>query len=164
MTVRSKPLTLSLSAQCPSHARTDVRIRDHTLICDEPVARGGTDQGAAPVEVLIAALAGCTNVILNRVAEMQGARIEGLSIEARAELDTRGIREGLDLALPIPRVELTLDLATDAGARRWTASRPSCTSAARCRACCARRAWTSSRTGACGRCSRRTANGPRGGT
>jgi uncharacterized OsmC-like protein len=114
MTVRSKPLTLSLSAQCPSHARTDVRIRDHTLICDEPVARGGTDQGAAPVEVLIAALAGCTNVILNRVAEMQGARIEGLSIEARAELDTRGIREGLDLALPIPRVELTLDLATDA--------------------------------------------------
>lgn len=114
MTVRSKPLTLSLSAQCPTHARTEVRIRDHVLICDEPAARGGTDQGAAPVEVLIAALAGCTNVILNRVAEMQGARIEGLRIEARAELDTRGIREGLDLALPIPRVELTLELATNA--------------------------------------------------
>jgi uncharacterized OsmC-like protein len=103
-----------LSAQCPTHARTHVRIRDHELICDEPASRGGTDQGATPVEVLIAALVGCTNVILSRVAEMQGARIEGLTIEARAELDNRAIREGLDLALPIPRVELTFELATDA--------------------------------------------------
>ncbi|MFZ5493520.1 MAG: OsmC family protein [Pseudomonadota bacterium] len=114
MTVHSKPLALHMSAQCPSHARTDVRIRDHVLTCDEPAARGGTDQGPAPVEVLVAALTGCTNVIINRLAEMQGLTVRDLRIEASAELDTRGIREGLDLARPIPRVALTLDLASDA--------------------------------------------------
>ncbi len=114
MTVRSKPLNLQRTAECPSHARTDVRIRDHLLTCDEPSARGGTDQGPAPVEVLIAALTGCTNVILNRLAEMQGLQVRDLRIDACAELDTRGIREGLDLARPIPRVALTLELASDA--------------------------------------------------
>lgn len=114
MTVRSKPLNLQMSTECPSHARTDVRIRDHVLICDEPPPRGGNDQGPAPVEVLVAALLGCTNVILNRIAETQGLTVRDLRIDASAELDTRGIREGLDLARPIPRVMLMLDLATDA--------------------------------------------------
>lgn len=114
MTIRSKPLSLQMTADCPTHARTQVRIRQHELVCDEPEARGGTDLGAAPVEVLVAALCGCTNVILNRLAQMQGLTVRDLHIDASAELDTRGIREGLDLARPIPRVALTLDIASDA--------------------------------------------------
>ncbi len=54
MTVRSKPkpLTLSLSAQCPTHTRTDVRIRDHVLICDEPAARETDAEERTSLDIL----------------------------------------------------------------------------------------------------------------
>ncbi len=35
---------------------------------DEPETRHGTDLGPSPLDTLVASLAGCTNVLLNKIA------------------------------------------------------------------------------------------------
>lgn len=105
-----------LSAECPTHARTHVTVGHHELVIDEPVARGGTDQGATPVETLLASLVGCTNVILNRVAEHAGMKIERLSISADATFDRRGVMLEEEVAVPFPEAILTINLTITAGA------------------------------------------------
>jgi putative redox protein len=46
----------------------DVEIREHRLIADEPEAKGGTDQGPAPSELLAASLASCTAITIEMYA------------------------------------------------------------------------------------------------
>lgn len=48
--------------------RTDVRIRGHQLLSDEPEAKGGTDTGPTPTELMTAALAACTSITMRMYA------------------------------------------------------------------------------------------------
>lgn len=45
---------------CDSGYQQLIKTRRHELMADEPVARGGTDTGPAPYELLLASLAACT--------------------------------------------------------------------------------------------------------
>ncbi|HEY6637174.1 MAG TPA: OsmC family protein [Solirubrobacterales bacterium] len=47
----------------------EVEIRQHRLIVDEPEAKGGTDQGPAPSELLAASLGSCTAITIQMYAE-----------------------------------------------------------------------------------------------
>jgi hypothetical protein len=40
---------MTVSAECPSHARTRAHAGKHELVIDEPAARGGTDEGPTPI-------------------------------------------------------------------------------------------------------------------
>ena len=91
-------VTYRLTGDAVSHARTDVETRDVDMTIDEPVARGGTNMGLAPTEVMIAALIGCTNVIGQRVGETHGVHFEDLKIEAAADFDRRGGGIGFEVA------------------------------------------------------------------
>ena len=84
-------VTSNLKANCPSHARTDVSVRHHFVVIDEPAHRGGTDANAAPLELLLSSHLGCTNVVLNMLAEEKGVQIDGLSMTLAADLDTNGL-------------------------------------------------------------------------
>lgn len=103
---------MALAADCPTHARTDVRAGKHTIIIDEPVARGGTDQGATPIETMIAALLGCTNVIVNRIAEANRIPIHSLSLRAETNFDRRGVTLQEDVPVPFPDMRLIVDLVS----------------------------------------------------
>ena len=46
----------------------EVEIREHRLIADEPEAKGGTDQGPAPSELLAASLGTCTAITMEMYA------------------------------------------------------------------------------------------------
>lgn len=50
----------------------DVEIREHRLTVDEPEARGGTDTGPTPTELLAGALAGCTAITIEMYADRKG--------------------------------------------------------------------------------------------
>jgi putative redox protein len=105
---------MAVSAECPTHARTSAHAGKHELLIDEPAARGGTDQGPTPIETMIAALLGCTNVILNRVAEKNQVEVNALSLAAEARFDRRGVMLEEEVAVPFPEIRLTINLTTPA--------------------------------------------------
>ncbi|MEM7403936.1 MAG: hypothetical protein AAF458_01525 [Pseudomonadota bacterium] len=90
--VRMKTVVkLRASAECESHSRSDVKVRELTTVIDEPAERGGTNAGASPTETALASLIGCTNVIGNKCADSLGVDIGHLSIEVVADFDRRGV-------------------------------------------------------------------------
>src|SRR5688500_20262626 len=57
VTVTQKTVvTQRLQGRCTSHSRTDVTVRDRSMVIDEPLERGGTNHGFTPTETLMASL------------------------------------------------------------------------------------------------------------
>ena len=111
-------VTFNLEANCPNQGRTDVSVRHHTVVTDEPTHRGGTDAGAAPLETMLSSYLGCTNVILNMLAEEKSLRIDDLWMALTADMDTNGISTQAPTALPFPAMNLTVRAASDASAEQ----------------------------------------------
>ena len=115
VTVTQKAVvTQRLQGRCTSHSRTDVTVRDRSMIIDEPLERGGTNQGFTPTETLMASLIGCTNVITHKVAQKNGVAIRSMDIRLEAEFDRRGVMLQEELERPFTSVTLHIDLETDA--------------------------------------------------
>lgn len=117
--VAIKPKTivdLKLAGVAESHARTRVSSRDLVGVIDEPLARGGTNQGFTPTETLLASLVGCTNVITSRIAHAMDVTIRDMEIAADARFDRRGVTLEEEIAVPFPEVTLTITLKTSASA------------------------------------------------
>ncbi|HOJ10631.1 MAG TPA: OsmC family protein [Clostridiales bacterium] len=67
--------------------KTVVEARNFKITIDEPENLGGTDQGANPVEYILAALAGCLNVVGHVVAKEMGFELGRMHIELEGDLD-----------------------------------------------------------------------------
>ena len=109
---------LKASAECPSHSRANVSIRDLTFAVDEPTERGGTNLGPTPTDTALAALIGCTNVIGHKCAKSLGIDIGHLTIDAVCDFDRRGVTLQEEINVPFSRVVLTVvaDGSADQGA------------------------------------------------
>lgn len=70
--------------------RTEASIRQFKFIIDEPTQVGGTDCGPNPVEIVLAALGACQEIVYAVHAARLGIAIEQLEIEVEGELDARG--------------------------------------------------------------------------
>jgi uncharacterized OsmC-like protein len=105
---------IRVSATCPTHARTEVKARQHRFVIDEPPSRNGSDLGPTPLETMLSSYLGCTNVIANMIAEERGIRIESMDLRLVGHLDTRGVFGKADVPVPFPRIELQVTLVTDA--------------------------------------------------
>ena len=101
-------------ATCPTHSRTDLRVRDLESVIDEPEERDGTNLGFTPTETLIASLIGCTNVISHKIAHKYGIAFDDMTIEADATFDRRGASLMEEIGVPFPKIVLTIDVRTDA--------------------------------------------------
>jgi uncharacterized OsmC-like protein len=88
--VRKDRVPIQISAQCCSHSETEVSIGKHSIVIDEPTGRGGSDQGASPLEHLLAGLAGSTNVALHRVAHEAEVQLRNVTINITGWIDVRG--------------------------------------------------------------------------
>ena len=109
--------TMHMTATGVSSERTDVRARGIELTIDEPPERGGANAGATPPETLLAALAGCTNRISHKIAQARGIQIADMTIEVEAAFDRRGVNLEKDVEIPLTRVNLVIELTTDADAQ-----------------------------------------------
>ncbi|MEM6464678.1 MAG: OsmC family protein [Pseudomonadota bacterium] len=107
MAIRLKTeVTLKAKADCPSHSRADISIRDLSFAIDEPVERGGTNAGPTPTDTALAALIGCTNVIGHKCAAKLGVDIGHLDIRADCRFDRRGVTLEEEIAVPFRKIEL----------------------------------------------------------
>lgn len=80
-------LNFSIKAKSENPTKTIVEARDFKLIVDEPQNVGGTDYGPNPVEYVLAALAGCLNVVGHLVAKDMGFEVNGIDIEIDGDLN-----------------------------------------------------------------------------
>jgi putative redox protein len=57
------------AAIAAAHYAVSIDAGGHTIVSDEPKAKGGENAGPAPYELLLAALAACTAITLRKYAE-----------------------------------------------------------------------------------------------
>ena len=57
--------------------RSEVALRDHRLVVDEPESLGGTDTGPNPVELILAVSAFCVGGVLEKFPKLRVAFLEG---------------------------------------------------------------------------------------
>ena len=114
VTVRKKELIrVELQAHCPTMSLTEVKVRGHSLVVDEPPYRHGTDVGPTPLETMLAALMSCTHVIAARIAHERGVSMTFKSLTCTGYLDHRGIDKEADVPVPFPRIDLAVKASTD---------------------------------------------------
>jgi len=80
-------LKFRIKACSENATKTVVKARGFELIVDEPVDLGGTDEGANPVEFLLAAYAGCINVMAHVIAKEMGIKLNGIKIDLSGNLN-----------------------------------------------------------------------------
>ena len=68
-----------------SRYRTEVTMREHTLIGDEPVKAGGNNLGPSAHELLVASLAQCTSVTLRMYADKKGWKLDRVEVDAEMQ-------------------------------------------------------------------------------
>ncbi len=121
MAMKVKPVvTYRTTAQCSTHARTEIPIRDLDVVVDEPVERGGTNLGPSPTETAMAALIACTNVIGHKNAHRLGVDLGTVTIDAKCRLDRRGVLMEEEIDVPFPEIELTVNCETPASQEELT--------------------------------------------
>ncbi len=115
MAIKMKSVvTYKTTAACPTHARTEIPVRDLNVIIDEPIERGGTNLGPAPTEAAMTALIACTNVIGHKNAHRLGVDLGEVSIDADCKFDRRGVLMEEEIDVPFPQVTLTVNCTTEA--------------------------------------------------
>ena len=112
MAIKQKTvMTIKLSGEGTSHSRTVVSTDGQQVVIDEPLARGGTDEGPTPTATAYAALVGCTNVIGHKCANKLDIDIGHLQFTMEVDFDRRGVL--LMEEVDIPFKAIRLDVVSD---------------------------------------------------
>ncbi len=121
MAIKMKSVvTYRAKAECPTHSRTEIPVRDLTVIVDEPVERGGTNMGPSPTETAMTALIACTNVIGHKNAKRLGVDLGEVTIDAACKFDRRGVLMEEEIDVPFPDITLTVNCVTNASQEELT--------------------------------------------
>ena len=96
--------------------RTEVRIRDFTLTVDEPAKIGGDDTGPTPVELVLAALGTCQEIVYATYARVLNIPIDGVAVTADGRVDLRGFFGVADVPAGFQDVTYTVDITSSAPA------------------------------------------------
>lgn len=80
-------LTFSVSGYNENPTKFVVKTRNFQITIDEPEALGGTNHAANPVEYLLAAYAGCLNVMGHIVARELNFELQRLEIAIEGDLN-----------------------------------------------------------------------------
>ena len=95
----------------PSGYRTDVIVRGHAFVADEPASVGGSDNGPTPYDYLLAALGACTSMTLRMYASRKGWPLEEAVVRLRNARSHAADCEQCDKqAVGIRRVEREIEL------------------------------------------------------
>jgi len=115
MAVRPKStIDIKMKGDVISHSRTDIAVRDLTVVLDEPIARGGTNLGASPTETLIVALTGCLSVISHKIAATLEIELKDMTIDVVSKFDRRGVMLESRVTVPFPQMDITINVSTSA--------------------------------------------------
>jgi uncharacterized OsmC-like protein len=84
-------LKVETSGKWEGGLKTSISIRDLSpIIIDEPKSLGGTNEGPNPVEYVLAALSGCTSVMIGLISKEKNFSYQGLEFKNNGTIDMRG--------------------------------------------------------------------------
>jgi putative redox protein len=95
----------------PGGFMTEVLVNRHSLVADEPVPVGGTDQGPSPFDLLVAALGACTAMTLRMYADRKGWPLDAATVRLKhdkihaADCEACETREGI-----LDRIEREIEI------------------------------------------------------
>jgi uncharacterized OsmC-like protein len=119
-------LRFRVKANSANPTKTIVKARNFELVIDEPEDLGGTNQGANPVEFLLAAYAGCLNVMAHVVAGEMGVEIRGVEIDLVGTLNpARLFGQSFDERAGYKEIKVTMKpdwSADEATTQKWLAA------------------------------------------
>jgi len=69
---------------------TRITTRGLTVVTDEPLDKGGRNEGPGPHELLLGGLAGCTAITLRMYCDRKQWDVGAISVEASLEREQRG--------------------------------------------------------------------------
>ena len=91
---------LSTTGKWEGGVKTSTYVRNFpVMVMDEPTQLGGTDEGANPMEYVLAALSGCTSVMISLIAQEINFAFRDVEFSNTGYLDLRGLM-GVDGVSP----------------------------------------------------------------
>ena len=112
--VKEKPIwTFNIVGGQRTGTKSVASARGKTAVIDEPVQRGGTDEGPMPVEYVFVGLLGCTHVISNKLAKANGISFTSMDIDIKVTMDSHGTRLIKPVDVPFPEVVLSIKAEYD---------------------------------------------------
>lgn len=84
------PVSFAAETRLVDGFKTAAQVRQFNLTVDEPPQLGGTDAGPNPVELVLAALGTCQEIVYATYGRLLGVPIDSLSIRVTGDLDLRG--------------------------------------------------------------------------
>lgn len=111
-------IPVSVEAARESPTKSTVEVRDFELVVDEPQQMGGSNDGANPLEYLLASQAGCLNVTASQVANDMDIHLDALDIEIEGDFDVAAFQtERPDERTAVQNIDVTLAPESDADDR-----------------------------------------------
>lgn len=97
-----------------SGVKTTLRVRDFPpIVMDEPEQLGGTDEGANPMEYVLAALSGCTSVMISLIAQEKNFLFSGVDFENIGYIDLRGLQGVSGVSPHFQKVRFEVVISTE---------------------------------------------------
>lgn len=110
-------LNFKIEGKAQNATQLNVEARQFSIVVDEPPQLGGNDQGANPVEYLLASYAGCINVVAHLTARELGINVESLRIAVNGNLNpAKFLGESDAERAGFKHIEVEFDANTDASA------------------------------------------------
>jgi len=86
----AKDVTFSVDSRLDKGFRSEINVRDFTILADEPHSLGGENEAPNPVEYVLAALASCQEIVIKAYAGQLGIKLDSVRVEASGDLDLQG--------------------------------------------------------------------------
>lgn len=90
-----------------------IYARDHRVIVDEPIEKGGTDAGMNPVELLLGSIASCMTITLSIYAEAMGVKAEDITVNVEGDLDSAGQKGSARVRPGFLRIRMDISAKTN---------------------------------------------------
>ncbi|HSE41030.1 MAG TPA: OsmC family protein [Acidobacteriota bacterium] len=74
-----------VTVQSKENLKQEITAGKHTLIADEPIDAGGTDQGPDPYSLLLAALGACTSMTLKLYSRNKNWDLQNVTVKLTIE-------------------------------------------------------------------------------
>ena len=90
----------------------EIEIGSHELFADEPVSYGGTDTGASPYDLILAALGACTSMTIGLYARKRSWPLEKITVSLKhSKIHAKDCEECETKEGKIDRIDLDIQLS-----------------------------------------------------